>query len=411
MINLISDLTKKTNPSFSFFVFVIFVMTISDAVMSYITPIFLENHIENEMLLGIVFASSSAVGFLYDIYAGSYLKHKTHKFFLLSTAAVAILFPTFLLIDKGNIIYYLMAMAIWGIYYESKSFSQFNYIKRFVPKQSYPLAWGIIGNLASLAYLIGPIIASTLLVTSLELPLYFSLILFIFSLVLTIVFINSLNTRKKDNHKNLDREDVRAEFRVWKILSGKIWIVWIMWFLLWSVDAAFWSVGILLAEKLKETTNIATYLIPLYMLPKTFMGFTVAKLSKDAGKKYLAFVSSIIGGIALIFLGFGKDINTILTFVFIGSAAFSLSITALSATFEDYIQRLGKFGPELIGLEQTASSLGYVISPIVSFSIASVLTDQLVFSVIGGIVTLWAGIALILVPRKIKMPQTKLKGL
>ena len=141
------------------------------------------------------------------------------------------------------------------------------------------------------------------------------------------------------------------------------------------------------------------------------MGFTVAKLSKDAGKKYLAFVSSIIGGIALIFLGFGKDITTILTFVFLGSAAFSLSITALSATFEDYIDRLGKFGPELIGLEQTASSLGYVISPIVSFSIASALSDQLVFVVIGGLVTLWAGIALVLVPRKIKMPQTKLKGL
>ena len=66
-----------------------------------------------------------------------------------------------------------------------------------------------------------------------------------------------------------------------------------------------------------------------------------------------------------------KDITTILTFVFLGSASFSLSITALSATFEDYIDRLGKFGPELIGLEQTASSLGYVISPIVSFSIAS----------------------------------------
>lgn len=411
MINLISGLTKKTNYSFSFFIFVLFIIAISDAVMSYVTPVFLDKHIPNEVLVGIVFSASSAVGFIFDIYAGAYLKDKNHKFFLIWTSIMALSFPLILLFGPKKIIFFLLAMGIWGIYYEARSFCEFNYVKYFIPKQSYSLAWGVLVNLTALAYLIGPIIATNLLLKSDELPLYFSTLLFLIGLIFTLLFIYYLNNSKKDNHKSFEKEDIKAELKIWKVLSGRLWIVWIMWFLLWVVDAAFWSVGIILAEKLKDVSIYGLYLIPLYMIPKTFMGFTVGKLSKNSGKKYLAFVSSLIGGIALIFMGYGKNIYSILTFVAIGSAAFSLSVTALSATFEEYIERLGKFGPELIGLEQTASSLGYIISPIISFSIASILNEQLVFSTFGIVVVLWAGISLILVPRKIKMPQTKLKGL
>jgi len=389
----------------------LFIIALGDALMSYTTPIFLEENLNNTLFMGIVFSTSSLVGFIFDIYAGAYLKNKTHNFFLISTAIVAISFPAILIFLPKHVFFYILAMAMWGIYYEARSFSQFTYIKNWIPKPSYSFAWGAIQNIGSLAYLLGPILASYLLMRTTETPLYFALALFSLGFLCTLMIMRNLD--KSVHHKEVlgDNVSLIKELRVWKVLSGRLWMIWIVWFLLWCVDAAFWSVGILLAENLKEVSTYGWYFIPLYMLPKTFTGSFVPKLSQVSGKKYLTFVTAIVGGVALIFLGIGTNIYTLLLFNFISSAAISLAMTAMSATFEDYISRVGKYGPELIGLEQTASSLGYIIAPIGMAAIATVLTDQLAFAVLGGIITLVSGLALLIVPRKVKMPQERLNSL
>jgi MFS family permease len=278
-----------------------------------------------------------------------------------------------------------------------------------VKRESYSLAWGVQSNLTSLAYLIGPAIATYLLVDSETKPFYFSLIIFVFCFILTMLFLVKSHPIRSSVEQSDKHGNLITELKIWKTLTGRIWMLWIIWFLLWCVDATVWSVGIIFAEDLKEVNYLGSFFVPVFMIPHTFTGLLVPKLATIGGKKKLAFMSTIVTGAFLILLGIIDSIPLILVMTFLASSAMSLAFPALSATFEDYIGRIGKLGPEMIGLEQTASSLGYVVGPICAGAIASLLGNQPTFSILGYILITAGILAVMIVPRKIYMPQKELQ--
>ena len=192
-------------------------------------------------------------------------------------------------------------------------------------------------------------------------------------------------------------------------MSGKIWIVWLMWFFIWCIDASIWTAGVLLSEKLKLVHFQAEFLIPIYILPKLFLGILLTKLNGKFEKKRLAFVSCILSGSIFVIMGYLNNINLILLAIFMASLLLTTAIISLAATFEDYVQRLGKHGAELIGLEQSANSLGYIVSPILTFFIINSYNEQMPFVFWGLILVTWGVFSFLFVPKIINMPQSKIK--
>lgn len=81
----------------------------------------------------------------------------------------------------------------------------------------------------------------------------------------------------------------------------------------------------------------------------------------------------------------------------------------VQATFENYVARLGNNSIDMVGLQASASSLAYIIGPIVTGTLAVLVGNQNTFAILGAILACVSLTMLIIVPRKIKMPQSELK--
>lgn len=381
-----------------------------DAVVSYATPVFLEEALTNTFHLGLVMSFSSMVGFLIDILAGKFFKKRGYGFFVWGTILTALAFSASFLALPKNVLVYLFAMGLWGIYYEFEAFSKFTYVKECTGKHEYSMVWGIFSNLSAIAYLLGPALASFLISKSLNISFVTSIILSVLSGVFFLIF----KLVKKEKVENLETEvkhriTVHEELLVWGKLFKKIWFIWFFNICLVSIDAAFWTVGIIYAEKLKETHPFGWAFLWAYMLPSTFMGFFLPKVAKKFGKKKSAFIGACLGGMSLFTIGFVESVYLQILLMFVFSVFTSLSFPAIYATFEDYISRLHDFGTEMMGIEQTSGSVAYIIGPAVFGFLAEVIGIQKIFSVGGVLIFVVSFLGLIIVPRKIHLPQKELE--
>jgi MFS family permease len=106
--------------------------------------------------------------------------------------------------------------------------------------------------------------------------------------------------------------------------------------------------------------------------------------------------------------GITGSIGLMLILISLGSFFLALAIPEIMAVSEDYVNRLGKYSNDMVGLERSAVSSGYIIGPIFAGGVASILGNHLTFSVIGVVIILVSLLALILTPEKIFLPQKEL---
>src|SRR4030042_6772064 len=99
MPKVFKNLTIKTAAYTPLIIFsiIIFFISLGDGIMSYVTPIFIGNHVENPLWVGIVLSMSSFFGMFFDIFIGEKLSFKPFRFFLFGAIWGAVLFPLNLL--------------------------------------------------------------------------------------------------------------------------------------------------------------------------------------------------------------------------------------------------------------------------------------------------------------------------
>ena len=385
---------------------IVFFIGLADAVMAYSAPVYIESIVKNPAIMGLIIASSSFVGFWADVIIGDIFGHKKYVFFLFWTIFLGIFFPLSLLLLPPIAPIFVVAMAIWGIYFELLEFANFHFIHEHLPHDSYDQSWGLIYVLKTLSYFIGPLIASTLILTSTRFPFYAALTIFIISFISYLFF----HTKVKHHH-DLPRKtkvSILKELSVWMILSKRVWPVWVFTLGIFIVDATYWSVGVLLSEQLRAQNPLGGWLLPAYILPAGIASLMVRKASLPFGKKKAAFISGLLGGLPLIFVGHLNNIGLLLILVTISAFFLSIAVPEILAVSEDYIKRLGKFSNDMVGLERSAVSLAYLIGPIIAGFTAAIIGYQRTFTVIGGVLVVISLIALVFTPRKIFMPQSEL---
>lgn len=386
---------------------VVFLVSLGDAIMSYIAPVFLSEHLSKPSLMGIVMATSSLAAIIFDTIFGEKFRGKSYKFYLWWAFAFAAAFPLAFLILPPIIPFLVLSMVIWGIYYELIQFSNYHFIYAFMSPREHASSWGMLSTFKSTSYLLGPILAEYLIDKSNRMPFIGTLGIIIASLFAFMVFIYVFAKKGKSEPVPAMRHTVHG-YQTLFLLMSKIWPIWLFVFALVFVDATFWSIGAVLSEKLRATHPLGGLLLVLYMLPSLFVSFLADKASRPFGKKRISFMVGILSGVLLGIGGFVYNIDIFLLLVLLSSVFMALATPEIQAVFEDYIARLGPYGNDMIALDRSAVNLAYILGPAISVILGSITGGQKIFGLTGILLAITSIIALIIVPRKIRLPQKEL---
>lgn len=307
----------------------------------------------------------------------------------------------------------MFAMAIWGLYFESKMFSNFHAVHHLVKKDRHAFAWGVISTFQAAAYFIGPTFAILLLDKGKTEVLTSTIVLQSMALLGFIIFVLGRRHRHKMPHASvpMHKKSILSEFSAWKVLGKRLWPMLLFAFMLVMIDATFFYTGALMSEEIRHEHPLASYTMAVYLLPGLFIGLFAGKFSKKLGKKKTAFISAFIAGTLLAIAGMVSNVELFLVLVFLSSTAMSITSPLTLGTFEDYIARLGKDASDLIGLENSFTSLSFVVAPILAGLIANFVGYQKTFSFFGAFLAITSLILIFIVPRKIQLPQKAIHDL
>lgn len=391
------------------FFLVLFFLSTADAMMSYLAPVTMETNLGSPALMGAIMSFSSIVGLSSDFLLSGILRRTPVVRILVWAIAISVIFPLIFLFFPAHVMTYLFAMGIWGIYYELNVFFQYEYTTKFVSRAHYASTWGVIDIVHALAYVLGPLLVTTLEEISVRTALYAVLIPLAIAGVLTLVFPKKQHTSDAPKRKKYAHFSLRFEWRIWRVLFATIWPVYFFVFFIFLLDAAFWTVGILLAEEMQHIHPLGKFFVTLYTLPGLFAGVFAGILAKPLGKKRIAFLAASIGGIILFFTHWIFSFWPVLIGVFFASLFFALARPEIFAVMEDYIGRTPEFAGEFIGLQGSSASLAYVIGPALAGYAATYLPYNQVIALIGGSFALFSLFLLWFVPRKIHIPQSRLR--
>lgn len=399
-------LSSWSRQSLYMFIFglIVFFFSFGDAIMSYFSPVEIENHFQDAFLMGLVLSSSSAVGLVADLLISKYFPHYDYRFFVKWLIILATLFPlTFLMLPAMTLTYFA-AMAIWGVYYEFSAFSQFNFIHQTVKTDEHAKAWSLMSAIHAFGFMVGPVAAGIFLTHSRTLTLG----AVVASLIVAGIFfliLQAISKKHEESVPMLGGRTFKTELRLWKLLLKKIWPVYIFFLALVILDTSFWTVGPLISEEIAEHSWLGALLLPAYTFPSLMTPFIIQKISPKVSKKRIAFISAIIGatimGGGALLLGEGSPFLTIA--VLVGSIFISIDYPEIEAVFEDYIARIDDYENDLVGLRSSASSLAYIIGPILAGFTADFIGYGKTMGIFAIILMVVAIIVLIVTPRKIRM--------
>lgn len=404
--------TKKFITPIIAFCLVYFFLAFGDSLISYASPVIIENHLKNTLLVGFVLASSSVFGLFFDFFSTRIWPNAKYKYFLKLTFITTMAMPILLLIFPRGIPVFIIGMGLWGAYYEFRGFASYGFIQKHVSVDKHTVSWATLNAFSAVAYLVGPLLATFIIDINENALLYTALVTFILAWIIYALARPMLGDRQsptveESKHGRSTLEQLKVIFTLFK----SVWHLFIYTFALYMIDSAFWTIGILYTEKLKDSDKLGNLFIVAYMIPSLFTAYIAPKIPKEWSKKRASFIAGLVCGIILICMGALTKTPAVLITVLLMSIFYDISLVLNLSVFEDYIARLGKFGNDMAGINQSAISLAYIIGPILWGWVAEIVGYQKAFSLSGVLLASVCVACFIAVPRKVKMPQTDLQNI
>ena len=376
--------------------------------MSYVTPLVLRDYFGNLATAGLVMGFSSVVGLAADWLVAQKLPNTTYRTFIKWLLIISIWFPLVFWIFPGSAVGYLLAMTAWGLYYEMIGFASFDFVDRSVSHKLHAVTWGVLDAFKAMALLIAPVLAGMLFQT--QPNAIYMISLFCLSITTLIFFLGEKNRSKKTwSLKSNPTRTLGEEKKIWWELLRKIWPVYLFFFALIMLDAAFWTVGPLLSEQIRLTSQLGSLILPAYILPTLLVPFLIMRFGDFLGKTKTVFATAMVGSIIL---GVGAMLvgvdAMIVPVILVSSLFIAIDFPEVGALFEGYFGRVGEFGNDLTGLRNSAFSLAYVIGPILAGFLAESLNYSQILIVFAVLLFITGGIALVATPENIRMPKARL---
>ena len=388
---------------------VILFWSLFDGIITYIVPIVITDSGISKTLMGIILGTSSVAGALFDFIACRLFRNTYYKKLFIIMFAICFGFPL-LLFKAHSFFMFVIAMALWGVYYDLRVIGTFNYIGRFTPKNAHSESFGVLQVFSSIGYLVAPLIVGILIADSLNWqPFALSWIFLILSIIFFLILINQ--TRRSGESDCVDelcdlaesRRSFLSEAMLWGRVGKILFPVLLLTFFLSFSDAFFWTIGPLVAESLSEIGEFAGVFMMVYALPPLIVGWTVGSFTKRYGKKHTSFLCLFFGGLFLTFFGYINNTFILMADIFIASFFMSMAYPAINGAYADYISETEEYEKEIEGLEDFYGNLGYVAGPIMAGFMADQLGNGNTFSILGLLGVIMSLILMAVTPKSINV--------
>lgn len=397
----------------AFLVFLIsfFLIRTADNILTYVFPIVVESSVGSNTIMGLIMALSSVAGLVCDFVFPSLISRKNWKQIMFLAVAVALFFPLFTYLGEIFLYigFFIIATIVWGVYFELLIFSEQNYILSGGKGRNFSKDWSLIILLISLIEIIGPILATWLLVYKKSGYLIFTTALLLFASIILTASSQKLKPEKlKVESKNREVLELLREFKMWGVLYKKVWYVLAVSLTIHSVFAAYVVFGGLFGLSLMGE-KIGWVVMFLFAFPGLITYFLLTKIVVKRRKKFITHVLLITGGLMLMLLAFFNDsiVSTGMVILF-STLLFSVAEPINNAVFSDLAERLGDEKNHLFGMVNATGSIAFVVVPIV-FGITSDRWGYYNSFASMGFVAFIVGIILLFTtPRKIRLPQKKI---
>lgn len=384
------------------FVFSIFFFSLFDFILSYITPIIMEQQGISVGMIGLIIGSSSVTGAIFDFIFCKIFKNTNFRRIFMIMFAISAFYPL-LLMKASTVWMFLIAMAVWGIYFDLYSFGVFNYIGKYVRKQDHSSSFGVIQISRAAADFLAPIIAGFLVSASINWRIYTTSWIFLV-VAIGLFIVLSIKTKSKKVVDEIDRgtrknRNLFQELRLWKKIAKTISPSLCVTFYVIFIEAFFWT----LAPLYVSESNLGWYgglILSAYSLPPLILGWFVGNITNKFGKKKTAIVSMLIGSIVLIPFSLVVNSGLILLVVFVSACFLSLSLPSINASYADYITEQPEYDGEFEGLQDLLTNLGWIFGPIIAGTIAQILNIPIAFSILGIVGALLALALIVFTPKK-----------
>lgn len=408
---------KLRGRTFSYFLLPTLLFFIADATMSYFFPVFVGTALDSNLAVGAVMALSSFTGIIFDAVAPRLLRGRSWLWML---SFVGILSPLFIWLtfsgeQMRELLPFLGAAIVWGIYFELLTFAQQAYVLTR-KRQSFSRVWSVIYVIVQFCGMLGPLLGSYLLFANRGSVLVGLSLLPLTALLFLLAGRQTglINVRKR-HHEHPTTSDVHfsalGEARAYLLLLRAIYPAVIVNTSLEFIDASFWTLGGLFALQLGGG-DYGWLIIVVYQLPLLLGSMLLANIQISTGKKRLSQLALLIGSTGLILLGVVPPTLLVVgLIVLLSSLAFAVAVPLSLSVYSDLAQRGGIASPYIQSALQATSSIGYLSAPLIVGFAADRFGYGPAFAFVGAVIAIIALILLFTTQRKLHVPHTGLQAL
>lgn len=407
----LATLSRNTFPPYLLAVACIF---LADAALAYTFPILLERALSSPFLMGSIMAFSSVIGIFCDtLFPKLFERWRWYELFLLGSATtllftLAVHTSTLLL----PVLMGLIAVAIWGTYYELLGFSEDRYIVQTIARRHYTRTWATIAVVMLPIITLGPLLGELLLQTSMW--THTTTLFALQSIGIAIAFLLFKAMRRSEHHthhttiKTPTFSTFLRSFSHWKHLAIPLLPITLTVFAMRVIESLYWMFGALFAIELGGVfAHYAWAPLLLYTIPLGIGAIVLSQVNLQKNKRFIAHGALTFGGVSM-FAGLLLANNPLLMALCLVAANTSLAfvlptISAVSSGVQEFLDDRYQF--YVVGMVRMAMSLGYIVGPFVGGLLAQTYSYQTAF-MLAALFAVCAGlIMLFFSPRHIRIEK------
>lgn len=366
--------------------FMIFFFVTFDGTLMYLAPILMTDSGLSEGTMGLVIGLSSVAGLLFDVILGRLFAKASYRLMFLCMLLVAASYP-FFLFGANTITVYLIAMAIWGLYYNLYNMGTIDFVENTASPRRFASSFGVLKVFDGLGNLIAPFIGSLLVLAALprlqmmEWPIILIVIAFVFFFLL--LSGTRVRARKKHGDPAL-HIGVLKQLKLWNEIGHILLPMFLLTVAINLVDSAIWTIGPIFSESLGHGGGVGggAFMIA-YTLPPLLVGWAVGYFVSRYGKKNTAIVGMFLGSLFVSLIGVVSTPLILVGIMFATSFCFSLAWPSINAAYADYIRKDHAFSKDIEAVEDWFTNLGDTLGPILGGYAAEFLGNAHAFAAIG----------------------------
>lgn len=368
-------------------------LRIFDGILGYYLPVVITSAGLSKTAMGLIIGFSSVAGALFDFALSLRVRSVHYRRFFLAMFILAGLYA--LVLSAGSWIpLFLLAMAIWGIYYDLMTFGNHDYLARVIPKEKNAVGYAVLDMTKSFGYALAPPIATfgltlfgdySIFVTA-PIALFFSFITF------QVIRKGVKDLVHEQNHPGAHRRiTATREFYKWRHIGRNLWVPLAFIFLLYLTESFFWVIGPLLSEELISINAWGAFFVTAFFVAPLLADPVAPMIISFFGKKRTAFYSLFVTGILMTFFVFIQPGHLTVLLVFLLSFMMTFGYPAIGSAFGDYIRENPEREHEIVGVSDLATNMAYVVGPIFAGILADVSSNTLAFSLWGFVLIVIIG--------------------